>query len=57
MGHKQNKSAGRVVYEAQNLDNYKGLKNSLNKSDALQTTYTKDQKKPGLLNEENLLDE
>jgi|TARA_R100000081_G_C4819633_1_gene178397 hypothetical protein len=56
MGHKQNKSAGRVVYEAQNLDNFKGLKTNL-KAAALQSTYTKDEKKPGLLNEENLLDE
>jgi len=56
-GHKQNKSAGRVVYEAQNLGNYKGLKDNLNKAAALQSTYTKDEKKPGLLNEENLLDE
>lgn len=56
-GHKQNKSAGRVVYEAQNLGNYKGLKDNLNKAAALQSTYNKDTKKPGLLNEENLLDE
>jgi len=56
-GHKQNKSAGRVMYEAQNLGNYKGLKDNLNKAAALQSTYSKDKKKPGLLNEENLLDE
>jgi hypothetical protein len=57
-GHKQNKAAGRVVYEAQNLDSYKGLRDNLNtKSDALRTTYNKNVKKDGLLNEENLLDE
>lgn len=57
-GHKQNKAAGRVVYEAQKLDNYKGLKDNLNtKSDALRSTYSKDENKSGLLNEENLLDE
>ena len=57
-GHKQNKAAGRVVYEAQNLDSYKGLRDNLNtKSDALRSTYTTQQKKDGLLNEENLLDE
>jgi len=57
-GHKQNKAAGRVVYEAQKLDNYKGLKDNLNtKSNALRSTYSKDENKSGLLNEENLLDE
>ena len=57
-GHKQNKAAGRVVYEAQNLDSYKGLKDNLNsKSAALRNTYTTQEKKDGLLNEENLLDE
>tara|TARA_R110001592_G_scaffold193969_1_gene441326 strand:+ start:2012 stop:3856 length:1845 start_codon:yes stop_codon:yes gene_type:complete len=56
-GHKQNKSAGKVVYEAQNLDNYKGLRDNMDKSTALQKTYTKEQNKSGLLNEENLLDE
>jgi|TARA_R110001592_G_scaffold68008_1_gene208414 hypothetical protein len=57
-GHKQNKAAGRVVYEAQNLDSYKGLRDNLNtKDNALRSTYTKDEKKDGLLNEENLLDE
>tara|TARA_R110000744_G_scaffold54514_2_gene115730 strand:+ start:312 stop:2156 length:1845 start_codon:yes stop_codon:yes gene_type:complete len=56
-GHKQNKSAGKVVYETQNLDNYKGLRDNMDKSTALQKTYTKEQNKSGLLNEENLLDE
>jgi len=57
-GHKQNKAAGRVVYEAQNLDSYKGLRDNLGtKANALRSTYTKDEKKDGLLNEENLLDE
>ena len=57
-GHKQNKAAGRVVYESQKLDNYKGLKDNLKtKSEALRSTYSKDEKKSGLLNEENLLDE
>lgn len=57
-GHKQNKAAGRVVYESQNLDNYKGLKDNLKtKSEALRSTYSKDENKSGLLNEENLLDE
>jgi hypothetical protein len=57
-GHKQNKAAGRVVYESQKLDNYKGLKDNLKtKSEALRSTYSKDENKSGLLNEENLLDE
>mgnify|MGYP003624205247 FL=1 len=56
-GHKQNKSAGKVVYETQNLDNYKGLRDNMDKSTALQKTYSKEQNKSGLLNEENLLDE
>ena len=56
-GHKQNKSAGRVVYETQKLDNFKGLKDNLTKSSAIKSTYAKDENKSGLLNEENLLDE
>jgi hypothetical protein len=57
MGHKQNKAAGKVVYEAQSLDQFKGLKDSLKKSQAVRSTYAPEQKDHGLLNEENLLDE
>jgi len=57
MGHKQNKAAGKVVYESQSLDQFKGLKDSLKKSQAVRSTYAPDQKNHGLLSEENLLDE
>lgn len=56
MGHKQNKSAGRVVKENQSMEQFKGLEDSL-KSSAILNTYTPEQKNHGLLNEENLLDE
>jgi hypothetical protein len=56
-GHKQNRAAGKVVYESQSLDKFKGLKDSLEKSQAVRNTYTPEQKNHGLLNEENLLDE
>ena len=55
-GHKQNRSAGRVVKESQSMEQFKGLKDSL-KNSAILNTYTPEQKNNGLLNEENLLDE
>ena len=56
-GHKQNKAAGKVQYESQNLEHHRGLKDSLSKAEALRKTYATKSEKADLLSEENLLDE
>ena len=59
-GNKQNRAAGKVVFESQDIDKYKNMLLDMRKAQAIKETYTSDKQDEGdfgILNEENLLDE